>query len=358
MAKIKFEERRLSKKTMAKIEKVNEIIDQYMKQGFSLTLRQLYYQMVARGYIQNNMNEYKSIGEVVKFGRMGGLIDWGAIVDRTRTPKDVFTVGSEKDAIKKALNFFRYERMEGQKVHLEVWCEKDAISNILWKKMNEYGITLMVNRGYSSVTAMFDAAKRISKAEKSGKTTTLLYFGDHDPSGIDMLRDINDRFGVFEEFPELVHIGITMPQIVELEPPPYPAKVTDPRCEGYMKKFGDTAWELDALPPDKLFEILEKEIESRIDMDLFRKKIEEEEAARNNLRMVWDKSKALEEIININKNRGIIVGNLEVKAQAQKILKIKTHMLLQAYKGGYYEDMYQRIKAEEDKFNVHNYEFD
>lgn len=279
----------LRKKSMQKINSANQIIEEYMAAGYQLTLRQLYYQMVARGYIANNNNEYRGIAETIKFGRLSGLVDWEAIVDRTRTPKDVYVVDGAEDAVSEALKHFRLDRQQGQKNHVEVWVEKDAISSLLWTKASHYGVTLMVNRGYSSVTAMYEAAMRMKDAERQGKTNHILYFGDHDPSGLDMLRDISQRQDIFEQDPILKHVGITMPQIKQLNPPPFPAKITDPRVSGYIAEHGDTAWELDALPPEELFKIMENEIEALLDMGQFHDRVSEEAEARAELSVLWEK---------------------------------------------------------------------
>ena len=79
-----FEARHFQAKTAAMIDHANSIIAEYQARGFALTLRQLYYQFVARSLIDNKQSDHKRLGDVIKNGRRCGLIDWEAIEDRTR----------------------------------------------------------------------------------------------------------------------------------------------------------------------------------------------------------------------------------------------------------------------------------
>ena len=112
----------------------------------------------------------------------------------------------------------------------------------------------------------------------------ILYLGDHDPSGLDMVRDIRDRLKEFGLRNLTVkHIALTWEQIGEHEPPPNPAKFTDPRSQWYMDKFGLDSWEVDALPPNILEQLLKDTIEVHIDVDKFEEKLAEEDDDRNDL---------------------------------------------------------------------------
>lgn len=146
----------------------------------------------------------------------------------------------------------------------------------------------MVNRGYSSTTAMFDAYERMERAIRNGKTPHILYLGDHDPSGLDMaLNDIPNRLN--ESFNTVVgvkHIGITMPQIKQFDPPTNPAKITDPRAKWYIGEYGEYSWEVDALEPATLHEVISKEVEGLMDMDKFNTILTQEEIDKAELRLL------------------------------------------------------------------------
>jgi len=220
--------------------KINEIIEEYVKQGYRLTLRQLYYQLVSRGIIPNKVSEYAKLSTLLVKGRMAGYVDWDAIEDRLRRTKLPYWVTGIPDAIEDTIRAYRLDRMQGQENYIEVWCEKDALSNVLYRITRKYHIPLMVNRGYSSCTAMHDAYERFEMHIDSGQNAFMLYLGDHDPSGLDMLRDIEERleeFGIHSL--NIRHVAITEEQIKKYNPPPNPAKVTDPRAKWYIQKYGD-----------------------------------------------------------------------------------------------------------------------
>ena len=169
------------------------ICEEYIGDGYSLTLRQLYYQLVARDIIPNHDKVYKKISGLKDEAVYGGLIDWGVFEDRGRVPFTPYSEDSITGALEKTVDYYRLDRQKTQKDHIEVWTEKDAISSILKRVTNRYGVTLVVNKGYTSSTAIYGAYERFSDVINEGGKVKILYFGDHDPSGLDMIRDINDR---------------------------------------------------------------------------------------------------------------------------------------------------------------------
>lgn len=274
----------LHMKNIVQLEVTNKIIEEYVAQGYKLTLRQLYYQLVSRDILPNTPAEYGKLSELLVKGRMAGVVDWNAIEDRLRVPFLPYWVLDIKDALKDTIDQYRLDRQEGQENYIELWVEKDALSGVLKEITGYYHINFMVNRGYSSCTAMYEAAQRFL-AQEGEKQVYILYLGDHDPSGLDMLRDIEERlekFGV--EGVKLLHIGLTKEQIVEYNPPPNPCKIRDPRAKSYIQEHGNISWEVDALPPNILDKIVRENIESLIDMNLFQKRIKQEEKDKEKLR--------------------------------------------------------------------------
>jgi hypothetical protein len=261
---------RLSKSNIEMLNRINDILEEYVNDGYTLTLRQLYYQLVSRDIIPNNDKEYAKLSNILKNGRMAGIVDWSSIEDRVRVPKLPYWVKDVKDAIKDTIQQYRIDRMKGQDRKIEIWVEKDALSNVLYRVSEKFHIRLMVNRGYSSVSAMYDAYNRLNTGD------VILYFGDHDPSGMDMIRDVKERLTEFGIDVEVMPIALTMEQIREFNPPPNPAKITDPRAKWYIEKYGKTSWELDALPPRELIRLAEDAVESIIDIGLYNEMIEEE----------------------------------------------------------------------------------
>lgn len=276
----------LNEANNGKLATINGIIQEFKRQGYKLTLRQLYYQLVSRDIIANKLPEYAKLSSLLVKGRMAGIVDWDAIEDRLRVPFLPYWVEGIDDAIEDTIKQYRLNRQEGQDSYIEVWVEKDALSGVLKRITSKYHVNLMVNRGYSSCTAMHDAYKRFYV--NSDKKGYILYLGDHDPSGLDMIRDISDRMRGFGVTVKVIPIALTMQQIEEFNPPPNPAKITDPRANDYIAEHGNTSWEVDALDPDTLHKILRENIEKLIDMDKFNAVVKQEEEDKQRLEEIKD----------------------------------------------------------------------
>lgn len=269
-----------------RIEQCNNIIADYQAQGLRLTLRQLYYQLVTKNLITNAEKSYKALSGLVSDARLSGLMDWDAIEDRVRVPQIPSEWDKLGDLVESALHAYRRPRWAGQSHYVELWVEKDALAGVLSPLASEYHITLMVNRGYSSQSAMYESAQRfLDHVEGEAKAPVLLYLGDHDPSGEDMVRDIRDRLAMFGvEGLEVEKVALTMAQVDQYQPPPNPAKLTDPRAAEYVARHGDESWEVDALPPDVLAKLIRKAVKGYVDLDLMREVKEREESDKERLR--------------------------------------------------------------------------
>lgn len=285
-----------TRKSQALLEHVNTILYKYSNQGYSLTLRQLYYQLVSRSVIPNRVEEYAKLGNVVSKGRLAGMIDWRMIEDRVRSPKSNSHWDNPGQILRAAANGYYLDRWTNQDNYVEVWCEKDAVSNIIQPVCSRYDVTFMANRGYSSQSAMYDAYFRFFDAHEKGKKIKIIYLGDHDPSGMDMDRDIKNRMEIFLDnimheigwdFP-ITRLALTMDQIENYQPPENPAKVTDSRYEGYRELFGESSWELDALEPSVLSTLVDITIQEYIDLNEFQRVAEKESAQKNMLKEIAD----------------------------------------------------------------------
>lgn len=273
----------------ARIEQCNEIIDEYQAQGLRLTLRQLYYVFVSRGLIENKVQSYKGLGALVSDARLAGLMDWDAIEDRGRRPRLQLEFSSLKHRVESAIANYRLDRWEGQENYVELWVEKEALAGVLEPLASEFHVTLMVNKGYSSQSAMYESSKRYLDANDSEKSLILFYLGDHDPSGEDMVRDVRERLAMFGAELEVRKLALTMPQIEKFKPPPNPAKLTDSRAAAYVRKFGTSSWEVDALPPNELAKLIRRSFSSVVDMGLMDAVKEREELDKTRLLAATDK---------------------------------------------------------------------
>lgn len=277
-----------SQKSIALLDHIDNILASYEEQGYKLTLRQLYYQLVASDIIPNNISEYNKIGNVVNKGRLAGYIDWDMIEDRVRIPKTNSHWNTPKDILESAANSFYMDRWVGQDTYIEVLCEKDAVSNILEPICRKWDVLFMANRGYSSTSAVYEMGKRMKWTNKMHKV--IIYLGDHDPSGIDMTRDVKERVNQFitSDFDvvDMNRIALNMDQVDEYNPPENPAKSSDSRYETYVGKFGNSSWELDALEPSVLAGILEGQIIQYVDMIKFDIIAEQEQEYKQQIREI------------------------------------------------------------------------
>lgn len=272
--------------TLALIDRVNSIVDEYHGMGYDLTLRQVYYQLVARDVIPNNERSYKSIGNIISEGRLAGLIDWEAIVDRTRNLRRNSHWESPSDIIHSAAYSFAYDKWEGQEYYCEVWVEKDALVGVVGQICTRLDVPFFSCRGYVSQSEMWSAAQRLLRRKQNGQRAVIIHLGDHDPSGIDMSRDIVDRLTTFEITPIYKRIALNKDQIERYNPPPNPTKLSDSRCHGYIQEHGYECWELDALRPNVIEELIDKEVSRYCDKDLFKDVKNREEAAKRVLKEV------------------------------------------------------------------------
>lgn len=280
-----FKDFQFKQSSLLLIRQANVILDDLRAQGYVLTLRQLYYQMVARDIIQNKQTEYKRLGSVINDARLAGLIDWAAIEDRTRHLKNVPHWETPGDIINSAANSFRLDKWATQKYRIEVWVEKDALVGVVERACRELDVSWFSCRGYTSQTALYDAGKRLYGHICGRQKPVVIHLGDHDPSGLDMTRDIDDRLFMFVGNPvEIRRVALNMNQIEELNPPPNPAKITDSRFEKYAEEHGDESWELDALDPSYINNLIETNVAEFRDDDKFEALRQEEEEKRRLLR--------------------------------------------------------------------------
>ena len=258
--------KRFNEANLKLIDVINDIIDDYLSQDFRLTVRQLYYQLVARDFIPNTLQEYKRVAGIINDGKLAGLIDWDAIEDRTREFVRRTRWQSGAQILRAAVSSFHKDMWEWQAYRVFVIVEKEALVGVLERTCEKYDVPLLAARGYPSGTVVREFVQSdIMKCRPHGKEPVILHLGDHDPSGIDMTRDLRERIQLFAgDDIEVKRIALTMDQIEELEPPENPAKTTDSRFEAYMRQYGHSSWELDALSPTYLANLLESHISKYI----------------------------------------------------------------------------------------------
>lgn len=287
MPKFQYVNIKFQSKSLDLIELVNSVIDEYAAQGYELTLRQVYYQLVARGYIPNNERSYKNLGNLINDGRLAGLIDWYAIVDRTRNIKRNAHWEDPQSVIESAKYSYMLDRWQHQPNYVEVWVEKDALIGIVSQICRKLDVPHFSCRGYTSQSEMWAAAQRFINQDYRD-SRTIIHLGDHDPSGIDMTRDIRERLALFGADVDVKRVALTMDQIERFSPPPNPTKLTDARASGYISEYGHECWELDALEPKIITSLIRNEVTALMDSDLFEEVERKEQTDKSNIQLVCD----------------------------------------------------------------------
>jgi hypothetical protein len=323
MARICYVPRKFTSESQAIIDLAEGICSEYAAQDLVLTLRQIYYQFVARGYLPNRQSEYKRLGSILNDARLAGALDWDYMIDRTRNVVQPRWWRDPSSLMKSAAEQYASDLWEGQNQRVSVWIEKDAGIGVIEAVCNRNQVEYFSCRGYTSQTEIWEGAQRVRYHLENGDAVTILHIGDHDPSGLDMSRDIDNRLRLFitrdwmmstwgqqlrastngaitvsaikdsmrdhmrsvgskiqdHQSPWRVkRIALNYDQVQRYNPPPNSAKVTDSRFEKYMNETGlDESWELDALDPAVLQDLIQDEIDVLVDDDTWSDRIRQQD---------------------------------------------------------------------------------
>lgn len=267
------------------LNKASAILEDYRKQGFSLTLRQLYYQFVAKGWLPNRQAEYNRLGNIISAGRMAGVISWDAIEDRGRNLMGINHYDSVPDFFNAVKGRFALDLWANQDWRPEVWIEKQALEGVIGGICNQLRVPFFSTKGYNSQSEQWRAGRRFASYVHKGQRPIVFHLGDHDPSGIDMTRDNRDRLSTFAGVPvTVVRIAMNRDQIERFDCPENPVKFTDSRAEAYVAEHGYHSWELDALSPKFIAELIEQNVSQIRDPERWDEMVE----AETEDRMVMD----------------------------------------------------------------------
>jgi len=291
---IAYKSKKFSDEHQGIIDIAADILRDYGRQGYKLSLRQLYYQFVSKALIENTERSYKRLGGIITEARMCGLISWTAIEDRGRTHSPPYVQPDAASVLDGISYHYAEDFWEDQYYYVEVWVEKDALSSVIERPCNKWRVPYMACKGYMSASAQWEAGQRFQHAHDRGKRPVLIHLGDHDPSGLDMTRDNGDRLYTFAgTHVDVRRIALNMDQVDEYAPPPNPAKVTDSRAAEYIMEYGETSWELDALTPSVIDALISDEIKQFIDMDLWDDVKEKQRDQRDVLSKISDNAEAV-----------------------------------------------------------------
>lgn len=268
---------------------------------------------------KNTEKNYQRLCSIISAGRLAGLIDWEALQDRAREADVPQTFRDPAHLMDVALAAYQLDRWKGQPNYVEIWTEKDAQANNLEPLARRYQVPLQVNRGYSSSTAVYECAQRFIKAcgyeeacnrdgewgyhtafdalerlnedyGERGHDSSLefeqqrlddecprerephiLYVGDLDPSGEDMVRDVETRMKTFGVHGlEVRKCALTIAQVRQYKLPPNPAKLSDSRAASFIARYGSRdSWEMDAMRSDRIVAAVEAELRQLCDLPAY-----------------------------------------------------------------------------------------
>lgn len=304
MPYIEYEDYSPRGETKELLARCQSILSDYKDDGLQLTVRQLFYQLVSRDVIANDQSQYNRLQRIVKRGRRSGYLDWEMIVDRGRPLRQRQRWDSPEDIIEASARSFHLDLWQDQPYRPEVWIEKDALVGVIKQTCREWDVPYLSTRGYVSDSAAWRGAQRFrdvmngekydrevpAMSEEIKQIPVIIHLSDHDPSGVDMTRDLREKFELFRlRFP-IERVALTMDQIRQYEPPPNYAKASDSRSEGYVERYGTECWELDALDPSVIQSVVEDAIQEQIrDPEAFAARKEERKEQRERLGEVSDR---------------------------------------------------------------------
>jgi hypothetical protein len=299
-------------------DKINIALSFFRSQGVKPTLRTLYYQLVSQNVIPNTKTSYQCLSKKLVGWRKEGSFRMDILEDKVRMSygsfSDDFFSENHEEYIKGCLDqalgnfnldailddFFNYRvrqaevsRWAKQSEVCEIWIEKDALASTVVNWTSDRGVTIRVNKGYSSLTFIYTNSQALEDLLTRHDHVTILYLGDLDPSGTDMERYLKQslaEFGLDSSRVTLKRIGLTSDQVDEYRLPPKPedaetlAKLKrDPRYKTYTEEYVVELDSLVAYVPEEFKRILLEAIDECYDEDTFLELQKEAEQINDNL---------------------------------------------------------------------------
>jgi hypothetical protein len=273
------------RRTNAECEAIREAAREELAAGHPMTLRQVHYRLVSRDDIihPNTISAYNTLGGWLRDDRLAGLVPWEWMEDRLRVAKGWAMWDDPTEFLHSVRGRYHRDPWQDQSHYVEVWCEKDALSGIFSDALSRYSVTLNIGRGYDGWSSIKRAADRYHwRKDDHDIDTTVLYFGDFDPSGEDMHRSLVERFATLGVYPEMPKVALTPEDARRL--PGDVTKADDTRAVAFVAKYGDLAVELDALPVGELRSRIQQGVEAWMDMDALSENARIEREQRQKLR--------------------------------------------------------------------------
>jgi hypothetical protein len=249
------------------VDHAKAILSQYHAMGFRMTLRQLYYQFVAKGLVENRDANYRRMSRIISQARDAGEIDWDMMEDRSRQVVNHACWSDPSQFLTDVVQQYAEDLWHGQQFRPEVWVEKDAVIGVIEGACERWRVPYFATHGDTGQLHVREAGLRFAEQHGLGLTPVVFHLADHDPSGIKMTRDVTSRLQQYAGYPVKVkRVLLNIGQVRRYRLPPNFTKESDPNTGNYHSQFGtDECWELDALAPDVIARILDNEIEKLVD---------------------------------------------------------------------------------------------
>ena len=246
-----------------------------------VTLRQLFYRLVAAQVLPNTTSAYKQLSSKTAEARRDG--EFPDLVDETRTIVRYRTEDDPATALADLATVYRRDRTENQDVSIYLGVEKKGIVAQLESWFGHLGLPILALGGYSSQSYVDEVVEDV---EAEDREAILIYAGDFDPSGEDIDRDFLARTNCFDK---VVRVALNADQVVEYSLPPQPGKATDTRAASFVARHGQLVQvELDALPPDVLRGLYQAAIDGFWDVSTYMASLDLERKQRAALKRFVD----------------------------------------------------------------------
>ena len=270
-------------------------------QGTPITIRQLYYRLVAAGTIPNNINSYKRLVDRLSKWRKDRTLPMDSFIDRTRAliihdygwydhnPRT--WLSDDLDRLLNSFITYSLNKWYKQPYRITVAVEKQALEGVFDPICQDLGVNLAVCRGYPSLSFTREIAEYMGKLYEGQEEVDdiILYFGDYDPSGMNIPESIEDNLtNVFDASFQLERIALLEDQVSEMDLIPAPVKTTDSRASKFMSEHGDEVFELDAVDPKDLQEMIREAITGYMSPDAQKKREKDIEEGKQRIAELMD----------------------------------------------------------------------
>ena len=276
--------------------KRKDLIYAWAQEHKPVTVRQLYYRLSTLDAVPKTEAGYKAVGRLCTLMRKRGEIPYEYFADSTRWQRKPRTFNNMQDALNDTATHYRRALWQEQQGVVEIWIEKEALVGVIFEVTSEWDVGLMPVKGYPSVTYLHAAGKSINAATSAGKKSHIFYFGDYDPSGVDIFRNIAEQLKIFapDADLEISRVAVTEAQIRYLQLPSRPTKRSDSRAKG----FSDISVELDAIEPSIFRDMVRNCIFSIIDRRTLEETLKIEKLEQESINMFVSNFKDVEIVSN------------------------------------------------------------